>query len=63
MKGLDVYEPLKRLADDLLKLGGIDIQPRADETVYVAIPFSAETIPTLEGQKTFLAAKNSGGQK
>jgi hypothetical protein len=62
-KGLDVYEPLKQLADDLLKLGGIDIQPRADETVYVAIPFSAETIPTLEEQKTFLAAKNSGGQK
>jgi len=62
-KGLDVYEPLKGLADELLKLGGIDIQPRADESVYVAIPFSADTMPTLEERLAFLAARNSACQK
>ena len=62
-KGLEIYDPLKQLADDLLKAGGIDIQTRADDGGYVHIPFSAETIPTLEEQMAFLAAKNSGDPK
>jgi len=62
-KGLAIYDPLKQLADELLKTGGIDIQPRADDGAYVNIPFSTETMPTLEEQMAFLAAKNSGGPK
>jgi hypothetical protein len=62
-EGLGIYDPLKQLADDLLKAGGIDIQPRADDGAYVHIPFSTETMPTLEEQMAFLAAKNSGGAK
>jgi hypothetical protein len=62
-KGLEVYEPLKQLADELLRVGGINIQPRADDGAYVHIPFSAETMPTLEEQMAFLSAKNSGGPK
>ncbi len=62
-KGLEIYEPLKQLADELLKAGGIDIQPRADDGAYVHIPFSAETMPTLEEQMAFLATKSSGGPK
>src|SRR5664280_1541449 len=57
-RGLEIYEPLKQLADDLLKAGGIDIQPRADDGAYVHVPFSAETMPTLEEQMAFLAAQN-----
>jgi len=62
-KGLDVYEPLKRLSDELLKLGGVDIQPRADEAIYVNIPFSPETMPTVEEQMAFLAVKGTDAQK
>jgi hypothetical protein len=58
-KDVEVYEPLKRLADELLKLGGIDIQPRGDEGAYVNMPFSAETMPTFEEQMAFKAAKNT----
>ncbi len=61
--GLEIYEPVKQLADELLKLGGIDIQPRDDDGAYVHIPFSAETMPTLEEQIAFLAGKNLGGPK
>jgi hypothetical protein len=61
--GLEIYEPVKQLADELLKLGGIDIQPRADDGAYVHIPFSAETMPTLGEQIAFLAGKNLGGPK
>jgi hypothetical protein len=62
-KGLEVYEPLRQLADELLKVGGIDIQPRVDDGAYVHIPFSAETMPTREEQMAFLEAKNSGDSK
>jgi hypothetical protein len=58
-KAFEVYEPLKALADELLKGGGIDIQPRADEKAYVHIPFSAETMPTREEQMVFMAAKHA----
>jgi hypothetical protein len=56
-KGLDVFEPLKQLADELLKLGGIDIQARPDGTAYVNVPFTPETMPTADEQLAFLAAK------
>jgi hypothetical protein len=62
-KGLEIYDRLKQLADELLKAGGIDIQARADDGAYVHIPFSADTMPTLEEQMAFLAAKNSDGPK
>lgn len=62
-KNLDVYEPLKQLADELLKLVGIDIQPREDDGAYVNVPRSAETMPTLEEQGAFLAAKNGASKE
>lgn len=62
-KGLEIYDHLKQLADDVLKAGGIDIQPRADDAAYVEIPRRAETMPTLDEQMAFLAAKNSGAPK
>lgn len=54
-KGLHVFEPLKQLAYELLKHGGIDIQTRSDGTGYVDVPFTPDTIPTMEEQMTFLA--------
>jgi hypothetical protein len=62
-KNLKSTTPLKQLAEELLKAGGIDIQSRADDGAYVHVPFSAETMPTLEKQMALLAAKNSGGPK
>lgn len=62
-KGLEVYEPLKQLADELLKVGGIDILPSTDDGAYVHIPFISETMPTVKEQMAFLSAKNSGGPK
>lgn len=57
--GLEVFEPLKQLAYDLLKIGGIDIQPRPDGTAYVAIPFTPETIPSAGDQLAFLRARKT----
>jgi hypothetical protein len=56
-KGLDVYETLKRLADELLKFGGIDIQPRDDGSAHVNVPSSPETMPTIEERLAFLSKK------
>ena len=50
---------LKALADELLKGGGIDIQPRADEGAYMRIPFSAETMPSFEEQMAFRASRSA----
>ncbi len=61
--GLDAYEPLKALADELLKGGGIDIQPRADEGAYVRIPFSAETMPSFEEQMAFRASRSASEKR
>ena len=58
-QGLEVFEPLKQLADDLLKIGGIDIQPRQDGTTHIAIPYTPETLPNLAEQMAFLAARNA----
>lgn len=56
-KDLDVYEPLKQLADELLKLGGIDIQLRPNGATYVNVPFSPETTTTLEERMAFMSGK------
>ena len=59
-QGLEVFEPLKQLACDLLKIGGIEIQPRPDGTAHVAIPYTPETMPSLTEQIAFLTtAKNA----
>lgn len=62
-RGLEVFEPLKQLAYDLLKIGGIDIQPRPDGTAYVAIPFTPETIPSTTEQLAFLTDTSSSGKR
>jgi hypothetical protein len=58
--GLDVFEPLKHLADDVLKDGGIDIQARSDGSAYVNIPFTPDTMPSPEEQRAFMLAKRAG---
>jgi hypothetical protein len=57
-QSLEVFEPLKTLADDLLKIGGIDIRPRPDGGAHVVIPHSEATMPTLAEQMAFLAQRN-----
>ena len=56
-KSLDVFDPLKRLAYDLLKVRGIDIQSRPDGAGYVDVPFTPTTMPSLEEQAAFLSGK------
>jgi len=58
-RSLDVFAPLKKLGDDLLKLGGIDIQTRPDGSGHVAIPFTAETMPSAAEHMAFLAERAS----
>ena len=55
--GLDVFEPLKLLADDVLRAGGIDIQARSDGSAHVNIPLTPETMPSPEEQRAFMLAK------
>jgi len=55
--GIEVFEPLKRLADELLKQGGIDIQLRADGSAYVNVPFTADTMPTIDEQMAFITSR------
>lgn len=55
----DVFEPLHQLAHDVLKMGGIDIQDRPDGGGHVSIPFTPETMPTLEEQTEFAAARRN----
>jgi hypothetical protein len=52
---IEVFEPLKRLAYDLLKSGGMDIQQKPDGASYVAIPFSPETMPSVSEQFEFVS--------
>jgi hypothetical protein len=58
LQSLEVFEPLKTLADDLLKIGRIDIRPRPDGGAHVVIPHSEATMPTLAEQVAFLAQRN-----
>ena len=62
-QGLEVFEPLKQLACDLLKIGGIETQSRPDGTVHVAIPYTAERMPSLAEQMAFLATMNSANKQ
>ena len=42
---LDVFSPLKKLADMLYRAGGLNFTSFDDGTFYIDIPFSAETMP------------------
>lgn len=55
--GLDVYEPLKELAEELLKVGGFEFHRKPDGSEYVNLPFTAETTPTLEEAFAYRAGK------
>jgi hypothetical protein len=55
-EGMAVYEPLKRLADEVLKESGIEIQARPDGGAYINVPFRAGTIPSLAEQIAFRSA-------
>jgi hypothetical protein len=61
--GFEVYETLKQLADELLKIGGIDLQTRPDGSAHVSIPFTRETMPTVDEQLAFVAAQNAPTRK
>lgn len=54
---LDVFDPLKQLADDVLRAGGIDIQAPSDGSAHVSVPFTPETMPSSEEQRAFMLAK------
>jgi hypothetical protein len=43
----EMYAPLKDIFHDLLKVGGIDVQPRPDGQYHIHIPFTPETVPGL----------------
>jgi hypothetical protein len=58
-QSLEVFQPLKQLAGDLLQVGGIEIQPRPDGTGHVARPYTTETMPSMAEQMAFLATANS----
>jgi hypothetical protein len=45
--GLQIFDPLKNVADKLLQAGGIEIEDRASGAAYVRVPFSPETMPSL----------------
>ncbi len=62
-RGLDIYEPLKTIADELMKLGGIDIQQREDGSAYVDAPRRSETMPTIAEQLAFLSDKTAADEK
>lgn len=56
--GKTVFDPLRRLVHEFLKIGGIDIQTRPDGTCHVNVPFRPETVPTLQEQADFAAARD-----
>ncbi len=62
-KGLDIYEPLKQIADELLQLGGIDIQQREHGSAYVDVPRRPKTMPTMAEEMAFLSAKNAANEQ
>lgn len=41
----EMYMPLQRVFHDVLRKGGIDVQPRPDGQFYIDIPFTVETLP------------------
>lgn len=55
-ESLEVYEPLKRLACELLKDRGIDVQAKPDGGAYIDVPFREGTIPSLSEQAAFRLA-------
>jgi hypothetical protein len=47
-KGLEVYQPLKELAEELLTVGGFKFQLKVDGTERINLRFTTEMTPTLE---------------
>jgi hypothetical protein len=60
-KGVEVFGPLKQLAYEFLKSGGLDIQSRPEGAAYVVIPMTPETTPSLRETLDFFRSKNSAG--
>lgn len=60
-ESMSVYEPLKHLGYEFLRDRGIDIQAKPDGGVYVAVPLSPETLPSLAEQIAFRAANRGHG--
>jgi len=54
---------LKQIADELLQLGGIDIQQREHGSAYVDVPRRPKTMPTMAEEMAFLSAKNAANEK
>src|SRR5581483_8428895 len=52
-KGLEIFDPLKELADELLKYVGIEVQNRPEGKGYVNVPFKPDTMPTADEQQAF----------
>jgi hypothetical protein len=42
--GFEVFDSLKDVAEELLRVGGIEIQPRPEGQFYVNVPFTLETM-------------------
>ena len=51
---LGIYDGLKKVTEDLLKFGGIEVEDRANGAGYVNFPFRPETIPSAAEQMVFL---------
>jgi hypothetical protein len=43
--GLHVFDPLKATLEDVLKIAGIEFQPRPGGNCHIAVPFTPDTIP------------------
>ena len=56
-RSIDVYEPLKQIAYDLLQIGGIGIEEQP-EGLYVSAPYTPDTLPSLAEQAEFRKNRN-----
>jgi hypothetical protein len=54
---VEVLEPLKRLANELLRVGGLEIQMR-DNGPYIVLPFTPETMPSFQELLEFNRSKS-----
>ena len=56
---LGVCDGMKKLADELLRFGGIEVEDRPNGNGYVNIPHRAETMPSVGEQLAFLTKPDS----
>jgi len=61
-KTIEVYEPLKQTAYDLIKNCGLDVQQRGNDG-YVDVPFTPETMPSPEEKAEFLKLNSAAGSR